>query len=1115
MNDSDDTPSLNSAPTMFGSGARRSAEPYDESSLGSAPTMAPGGPGAVPAASSLGRIDQYDLVSKLGGGGFGVVYLARDTVSGVEVALKTLHPLLKSNAEEMERLREKFALVARLTHQNIAKALVLHPVRDIAIADDEARRELRLFPGDFVMVMDYAPGVTLSKWRRQFPDSKVPLDQALEIGRQIAAALDYAHGERIVHRDIKPSNVMVETLAASSAGADDAAMQNAECRMQNGGAGGGTPLATDHWPLATSKIRVRILDFGLAAEIRSSMSRVSSETGDTSGTRPYMAPEQWLGKKQDGRTDQYALACVLYELLSGEPPFAGVFETGDPAIMKDAVVRDVPDEIDDVPPAVNAALLKALSKTPNERFSSCVEFVAAMSNADSATPWERGHPARGTSGAPKRRILWPWLLAGAAAVALGVGLWRTGGTSGTGATGDESTPPVTQVPSTPSPKPQVPPDPPIAPDQPSGGPTAVLAATSGGIATATSATAIAVPSGGVTAETSAAPAAVPILPSATATRAELEDALAQLESRRDALASQGYAAGDPERKPVEEALATLRSRIDTALEEETRKAREAELAGRRAAAQRTIDLRSLSDLKKAVERRVSSLDGTWTDGEFARRRKAIADAQRELAGCTEATSLARAKELRGDIYDAVDWIERNTPARAGLADTEKSLDGLVRDCATADAARFAAAALRKAERARKEAEAKRDSGRYEEAAVGYASAKTLFEAALAEARAAKAAALVVEARAFGESKLWDKCLRSAEKALEWDASNADAKHLKEEAERNLKPIWVVSATLDGKEVSGAQLTLGKQSYSLSPSKRLSVATGSTYGPGEVTFEKDGKKYSGTLARVTVGDDWKGERKAVVVLEECRGPKPGEHAGERKVVRIGSQEIALRWCPPGTFTMGSPTSEEGRRDDEVQHRVALSQGFWMGETEVTQGLWKEVMGTNPSHFKSGDNYPVENVSWSDCQKFLSELNSRSEVRKTGLKFSLPTEAQWEYACRAGTTTSFGVTGIFDHMGWYSENSENKTHPVARKKANAWGLHDMHGNVWEWCQDWYGNYLGEVQTDPSGVHFGSYRVIRGGSCWNDAQFCRSANRDRYRPDSNVVNYGFRLLALKDAP
>ncbi len=347
-----DEHSLNSAPTMLGGGARRPAEPYDEPSLGSAPTMASGGANGGArrlAEPALGRIDQYDLVRKLGGGGFGVVYLARDTVSGVEVALKTLHPLLKANAEEMERLREKFALVSRLSHPNIATALVLHPVREVAIADDEARRELRLFPGDSVMVMRYAPGVTLSKWRRQFKDGIVPLPKVLEVGRQIASALDYAHSERIVHRDIKPANLMVETLSQPSGSQADLGL------------------------------RVRILDFGLAAEIRSSMSRVSTEKGDTSGTRPYMAPEQWLGKKQDGRTDQYALACVLYELLAGEPPFAGVFETGDPAIMRTAVERDAPEEIEDASPAVNAALMKALAKNPKERFGSCAEFVEAVS----------------------------------------------------------------------------------------------------------------------------------------------------------------------------------------------------------------------------------------------------------------------------------------------------------------------------------------------------------------------------------------------------------------------------------------------------------------------------------------------------------------------------------------------------------------------------------------------------------------------------------------------------------------------------------------------------------------------------------------------------------------
>ena len=152
-------------------------EPIDDNpSLRSLPTVR-----ASDSRDSLGRVDQYEILRKLGGGGFGVVYLAKDSDSGIEVALKTLHPLLKHNAEEMDALREKFALVARLTHQNIAKALVLHRVREANIWNEEVRNELRLSSGDPVMIMDYAPGVTLSRWRRQFPRGIVPLESALDI----------------------------------------------------------------------------------------------------------------------------------------------------------------------------------------------------------------------------------------------------------------------------------------------------------------------------------------------------------------------------------------------------------------------------------------------------------------------------------------------------------------------------------------------------------------------------------------------------------------------------------------------------------------------------------------------------------------------------------------------------------------------------------------------------------------------------------------------------------------------------------------------------------------------------------------------------------------------
>ncbi len=341
--------SLDSMPTMQSEGAelRQCEQGRSRCSLAA---MCPDG--GVPAV--LGRIDQYELVRKLGGGGFGVVYLARDMVSGVEYAIKTLHPVLKVNAEEMERVRANFALTAKLSHPNIAAAHVLHRAMDAQYVDESAKRELRVFGGDPVMVMTYAPGVTLSSWRCQFAGGKVPFDKALDICSQIASALDYAHGEHIVHRDVKPQNVMIETDSV------------------------------------TGNIRARVLDFGLAAEIRSSMSRVSQEGGNTSGTRPYMAPEQWIGEHQDGRTDQYALACIAYELLSGAVPFAGAFETGDAVIMSNAVKNEPPKPIDGLPANVNSALAKALSKDRAQRFANCGEFIRAIRNQQpSLVSWRR------------------------------------------------------------------------------------------------------------------------------------------------------------------------------------------------------------------------------------------------------------------------------------------------------------------------------------------------------------------------------------------------------------------------------------------------------------------------------------------------------------------------------------------------------------------------------------------------------------------------------------------------------------------------------------------------------------------------------------------------------
>lgn len=239
--------------------------------------------------------------------------------------------------------------------------------------------------------------------------------------------------------------------------------------------------------------------------------------------------------------------------------------------------------------------------------------------------------------------------------------------------------------------------------------------------------------------------------------------------------------------------------------------------------------------------------------------------------------------------------------------------------------------------------------------------------------------------------------------------------------------------------------------------------------------------------------------------------------ERLITLPGGGSLTLVWIEPGSFIAGSPETEKGRYSNELQHEVSITKGFWISKYEVTQEQYEQVIGNNPSHFK-GSNLPVESVSWQDAQEFCNRLSSSSNVLPEGFEFRLPTEAEWEYACRAGTTSAFndgsdctrpdGKDLALDKLGWFSANSSDKTHPVGQKRANHWGLHDMHGNVWEWCQDWYGDYSRQAQIDPAGPDSGRYRVLRGGSFWNFARGCRSAYPSRFVPSNRGNDIGFRL-------
>jgi len=228
-----------------------------------------------------------------------------------------------------------------------------------------------------------------------------------------------------------------------------------------------------------------------------------------------------------------------------------------------------------------------------------------------------------------------------------------------------------------------------------------------------------------------------------------------------------------------------------------------------------------------------------------------------------------------------------------------------------------------------------------------------------------------------------------------------------------------------------------------------------------------------------------------------------------------------YIEPGSFDMGSPLDEPGRQDRETQHKVTLTQGYYMQTTEVTQGQWRSVMGdnNNPSGFKEcGDRCPVEKVSWDDVQKFIKKLNQKEGVSA----YRLPTEAEWEYAARAGTTTPFSLgdgkclstdqanyDGRYPMPGCPKGEWRGKTVPVGSFQPNGWGLYDMHGNVWEWCQDWVGKYSEGSVTNPVGLKNGSVRVVRGGSWFGDAGGCRSAGRDGFRPAGRDDGVGARLV------
>ena len=969
--------------------------PREPLSMNNAVTMRPD------RGASLGRIDQYELIRELGGGGFGCVYLARDTVAGIEVAVKGLPPLVRLNKEELENVRKNFALVSRLHHPNIAAALTLHPVAQALYDDKSDAEKLRVFGGDTLVVMQYAPGVTLSQWRKQFPDGKVPLDKALEITRQIASALDYAHKEKILHRDIKPANVMIETVADGS-------------------------------------LTARVLDFGLAAEIRSSMSRVSQSITDTSGTRPYMAPEQWGGRKQGKETDLYSLAVLFYELVTGEMPFASVFDTGDPVLMMNVIETKNPEFSSELSKPIRRALIQAFAKKREDRFGSCSEFVDAL----------QGGLISGARASSRAFFSRAFILAAVATLGFAIGgvwYWQSESSAPNGNTArEDARPPMTSLREADSVR--------------------------------------AIPSIDEQKE------------KAEAERKQREDAERRLREGERPREPQCPDAEDTknaqkERQQAVAKLAKLRTQITIKIDDA--KGRMEKVAAYRGEAdgfQKHLD--TIDEKCKVVE----SADSNPSD---------VADAEAILKSVTEADSV---------IAQELEWLKTNKSARDEVKAIEREIAGsLEGELNLFKASDYAPSTYNNGMRHRKEGNAAFEAGDFSKAHEKLTAAKQKFSVAVKEAKSFCIKTHLDSAELFLKSSKWQMCVDEAEKVLSWDANNAKANDLKNKALEHLVPSLKVIATIDGEEVRGAKVKINGKEYS-TPLKWEKLDKGTSVGPYDFTFARYGKNYVGTLSPVTV--NWLGLKTLMVALKEYIGSRHGD----RKTLRLpGGETMTMIYVAPGSFMMGSPSTEEGHDNDETQHHVTLTKGYWLGETEVTQAQWESVMGSNPSYFK-GASRPVEKVSWEDCQEFIAKVN-REARRQLGGEARLPTEAEWEYACRAGTQTAYSwgnslngdkanCDGNYPYGTTIKGTYKQETVNVCSYSPNVWGFYDMHGNVFEWCQDWYGTYPSGAVIDPTGSASGDNRVLRGGHWYDFAGFCRSANRGRDGPGIRDDICGFRL-------
>jgi formylglycine-generating enzyme required for sulfatase activity len=1072
---------------------------------------------------------RYTLTRILGRGGMGIVWLARDEELGRDTALKFLPEVVATDRSALDDLKREVRRAIDLAHPHIVK------IHDFVTDGRTA-----------AVSMEYVQGDTLSSLRVDQPDRVFTTAQLTPWVAQLCSALQYAHGRaQVVHRDLKPANLMVDTHG-----------------------------------------ELKVLDFGIAASLSESVTRVSKQAG-SSGTPVYMSPQQMMGEKPAVTDDIYALGATLYELLTGKPPFYSgnillqVQNKLPPTLTERRAELGVVGE--SIPPEWEATIAACLAKEPKDRPQSASEVLQRLRIGEG-----------GVRSVPTRNPNFP-------------------------ADGTDRTDPEKRA-------------------------TTVVSAQSAVRNPRSAMAKLAIAAGVVLLAAAGwyfglhAPEQRRIeAEHLRAEQARIETERQQAESvriqtEREAEAQRIEAARiTAEQEAERQRIAAARGGVIVRTSPAGAEVR----VGAVALEKSPLTLRDQRLGKYPVRVRLEGYED-W-DGELEVKENEFSELNVTLVRSTGAVTLT--SDPAGLDYTIKGEVTRTgrTPSelslptgryditfrRTGWPEQMRTVE-VKRNEAVQTAGEFVGGVI---ELTSTPSGAEVWSGGRQVGTTPYRVAEALpgrydYELRLARHKPASVAVTVNPRQATRESlRLEAQPILVAGQPYEnsigmkfvpvpgtnvlfsiWETRVQDYQRFVNETRRDWpKPDFSQGPThpavminhddavafcrwLTEKERREGRL-LPDQEYRLPVDAEWTVAVGPDQFPwgsqwppprgtgnyageeagyswkiagyndgfaktapvGSYTANRFGLYDMGGNVRERVGDPpsmWRGASFVDSVRRDLasaiRYPSRDRDSsvGFRVVCAVGSAieksvremgatdgtlapetgkvytipELNLELMPisAGSFTMGST-------DGSNQHpvtRVTITKPFWLGKTEVTQAQWMALMGNNPSQFK-GENLPVENVNWTEAMEFCRRLTEQERLADrlpAGYVYTLPTEAQWEYACRAGTTGTYA--GNLDAMAWYNENSRRSTKPVGTKLANAWGLHDMHGNVWEWCLDWYGSYPGGSVADPTGAASGSDRVIRGAGWVNTADQCSSAYRSWIISSSRDRLIGFRL-ALAPSP